>query len=105
MNLRFAIRIAAAAANPAGVTSQPDGWNAIASPEKLRENNTADPRMKNAMKPATKFLFSPYLLCLGRDLGGGKVGHAMPRRLCQPLHTSSPPIAVRNIVKTVTSRM
>jgi len=30
MNLRFELEIAATAANPAGVTGQPDDWNAIA---------------------------------------------------------------------------
>ena len=33
------------------------------------------------------------------------MAHVMPRRLCQPLHTSIAPIAVRNMAKTLPSRM
>src|SRR2546430_2988323 len=52
MAQRFAIRIAAAATSPIGVTSQPDGWNSTVPPEKLKENKTADPRPKNATREA-----------------------------------------------------
>jgi len=76
----------------------------------LKENNTADPRMKNAMKAAMELLFSAGL-SVRRDVGGpgpisklGKVAQAMPRLLCQPLHTSSAPIAVRPPRKAMPSR-
>src|SRR5207249_2746716 len=34
----------------------------------------------------------------------GNVAQATPRRLCQPLHTSSAPVAVRPVRKTIPSR-
>jgi hypothetical protein len=69
MELRFAIKIAAADAKPAGIRNQAYGSTAIDPVWKSKESKTAKPRMKNAIATMMVWRFSPGVY-VGFDAGG-----------------------------------